>query len=73
MKTYTQCKIVKDDAFQVAWIPSEYAIVEKVIKIKVDGLWDDGWMVIDAFGTKSKEHIEGHERDFLKQRKASDI
>jgi len=73
MKTYTQCKIVKDKKCQIAWIPSTYAVINKIIKIKVNGSWENGWKVIDVYGVANKEHVETHERDFTKQRKASDI
>jgi len=73
MNTYTQCKITKENKHRIAWIPSRYAILETIIKIRIDGLWKDGWQVAEVYGTSSKEHVEAHERDFRKQRKASDI
>jgi hypothetical protein len=73
MDTYTQCYLIKGERSQVAWIPSEFAIIEKIIKIKIDGEWDDGWKIIRTYNTRTSEHIKEHERDYLKQRSASDI
>ncbi len=29
----------------VSWIPSEFAIVDKIIRVKIGGDWQDGWKV----------------------------
>jgi len=55
-----------------AWIPEEYAVVGKLVKIKDNDAWSDGWAVRQTWTTKSKEWVEQHQRDYLKQRKASD-
>lgn len=73
MSNYTQCYLLKGNKSQVAWIPSKFAIIDKIIKIKQNGVWDDGWKVITTFGVLPSKHIEKHERDYVKQRLASDI
>lgn len=70
MKTnYTQCKLISianNQIFQIAWIPSEFAIKEKKIKIEeVPGLVIH-WIVKDTYGIRNAEEIEKHERDYLK-------
>jgi hypothetical protein len=48
--------------------------VGKVVKLKdANGNWEDGWKVVSASEPKPAKFIEGHERDYLKNRKASDI
>jgi hypothetical protein len=66
---YTQCKLRKKNIFQYAWIPSEFAVLKKVLKIKND----NGWVVEEVYSSLAKEHVEIHERDYKKQRQASDL
>jgi len=77
MKNYRQCFLSKtiDDCFvcTTAWIPEEHAVLNKIVKIKDDGIWSDGWTVRILWSFKPKEWVEQHERDYLKQREASDI
>jgi len=73
MDSYTQCYLAKANKRHIAWIPTKYAIINKIIKIELDGVWDNGWKVVEVYNTQSSKHTENHERDYLKQRSASDI
>jgi hypothetical protein len=64
--TYTQCELVKQNIFQVAWIPSQFAVVGKTLKIKENGIWEDDWKVTHVFGVKLFKKVEEQERDYLK-------
>jgi hypothetical protein len=57
----------------VIWIPEKFAKIGKYIKIKENDIWDNGWEVIEVWAKKELDSIEDKERDFLKQRKASDV
>jgi hypothetical protein len=50
---YCQCQLKKIEGnytrYQIAYIPKELAIKNNVIKIKVDGSWNDGWTVTDVW------------------------
>ena len=75
---YTQCTLRRptENGYSVdtAWIPSEFAKVGKIIKIKqADDSWEDGWKVVSTGTTRSAEWLQGHERDYLHQREASDV
>ena len=70
---YTQCHIQKNNKNDVAWIPSKFAVIGKIIKIKFDGLWNNGWKVINTYSSNSEDHVLEHEMDYRKQRRASDI
>jgi hypothetical protein len=77
-QTYRQCSLVKvggtSTLNQVSYIPSRFAIVGKVLKLEDDcGKWTDGWKVVGAGPEMSAEDIEKWSRDYLKNRKASDI
>lgn len=66
---YNQCRLSKDKMRDVAWIPHQYAVVGKTLKI--DG--HDGWKVEEVWTEMDEEDLRDIERDHLKQRKASDI
>jgi hypothetical protein len=72
---YRQCQLTKDNKKRVAWIPSKFALVGKVIKIKDDnGEWNDGWIVERASSNEvCEDYLVEHERDYKHQREASDI
>jgi len=59
---------------RVAWIPERYAKIGKYIKLKIENdVLEDGWEVISADSKTKAEEIELCSRDYLKQRKASDV
>jgi len=75
---YAQCLlsiiINKDFIYTVAWIPAEYAVMGKTLKIKDDyGNWRNGWVVDQIYSIRNQEFVLRHERDWVKQRQASDI
>ena len=60
----------------MAWIPENFAVVGKFIKIKrEDDIWDDGWEVVGDGGriVKSAEEANDLSQVYKKTRKASDI
>lgn len=59
-----------------AWIPKEFAILEKYIKIKKeDDTWEDGWQVKGGTEGQTKTAVDADQLSQLykKTRKASDI
>jgi hypothetical protein len=68
------CKFVDDDTlYTVAWIPEKFS-KSKILKLKEDdGSWSDGWYIGVVYSTKPEEFVLSHQRDFTKQREASDI
>jgi len=68
MQTYTQCKLRRLNTEQTAWIPSQFAVVGKFLRIKNQ----NGWKVISVGGTQTEDYRRDHERDFRTQRQASD-
>jgi hypothetical protein len=77
-KYYTQCLLQKQTASgwlkTVAWIPDVFAEEGKILKLKDENdNWSDHWQVEKVFNTLLEEFVLEHERDFTRQRKASDI
>lgn len=66
---YTQCRLIRGRTKQVAWIPTELAVKGKVLEIK----GERGWRVIGVGATVDESYVKEHERDYLKQREASDV
>lgn len=58
---------------EVCWVPEKFAKVGNIIKIKINDNWDFDWQITQVFSRKEFDELEITERDFLKQRKASDI
>jgi hypothetical protein len=53
--TYKQCGLQHPDGrMEVAWIPSKFCCVGEVVKIKRNGVWDDGW-VVESVGFERPE------------------
>lgn len=70
MLHYRQCELSKGPSREVAWIPEQFAVAGKVLRIGDD----DGWRV-EAAGAvrKTRDQIESHERDHLGHRSRTDI
>lgn len=53
---YRQCRLAKPTAtgeFRlVSWIPDQYAVPGKVVRLWENGTWDDGWVVRSAGQTR---------------------
>jgi hypothetical protein len=63
-KTYTQCLLKKNGNMKVAWIPSEFARIGNIIKIKITQAWSDGWKVLNVYSSQTKEKTEAGEKDY---------
>ena len=74
MINYKQCRLKKGNTQQVSWIPSKFAKLNKVLKLKTADGWDDGWMVESA-GSFERTEAEALARrdDYRNQRACSDV
>lgn len=73
---YRQCTMRRKNRGEyVAWIPEKFAEVGRWLELKMkDGRWQNHWQVIYVGSSKREEsYLVAHERDYLNQRKASDI
>jgi hypothetical protein len=76
--TYTQCVLTKrfiaSTKTTVSWLPTMYAKKGSYLELKqLDGSWENGWRVEEVGTTADAAYVEEHERDYTKQRSASDI
>lgn len=77
-QTYTQCIMhlwISETSKMIytAWIPSQLAKVGRSLEIKIEGEWTTGWVVAEKGAVKDAAYVEEHERDYTRQREASDI
>lgn len=68
---YTQCKLRSNGSLEhTAWIPSQYAKIGKIIRLKdMPHIWE----VVEVYATRTLDEVRARERDHLNQRKASDV
>lgn len=58
----------------IAWIPEKFAQINKLVNIKRDtGELDGPWKIVVIHSKLEADKVEISERDFLKQRRVSDI
>lgn len=50
MTLYKQCSMIRVNVRRVEWIPAQYAVVGKRLRLRIDGIWEDGWIVETANG-----------------------
>ncbi len=46
---YRQCKLQRGNTHQTSWIPEQFAILNKVLKLKNGEEWEDGWVVKEVW------------------------
>jgi len=72
-KFYVQCLLTKGSTRQTAWIPEEFSTVGRVVKLKDQGEWGEGWQVLTAGIRLPEAYLRERSRDYVQTRKASDI
>lgn len=70
---YKQCTLKRGTEGDTRWIPEKFAKVDQYIKVKRDGVEEDGWQVLSVGARRDGQYIMEHERNYLTQREASDI
>lgn len=74
---YRQCEMRKplENGYtsHIAWIPEKYAVKEKIIKIKFDDGWIDGWEVYYVGNKKEYTEVNIGSQAYKHQRNKSDI
>lgn len=73
MEYYRQCELVLKETKQVAWIPESFAKVGRVLKIRKNSKWTNGWVVKSVGGREDEEFVRTAERSHLKHRDITDI
>lgn len=71
---YQQCILHKGGTMMVSWLPTKFAHKNRIVELKINGEWDNGWKVVTQFGTKiTREELDMLEGQHEWTREASDI
>jgi len=52
---YLQCRFKRNKQYYTAWIPEEKVKLNKFYKLKMDGIWQDGWKLVFKSAIKINE------------------
>jgi hypothetical protein len=67
---YKQCCLSKPTPTghiqTVIWIPEEFGVVGKVLKLKTDGVWNNGWIVKFASSNRLEQKLVLDSHDAIK-------
>ena len=73
-EAYFQCSLKKGRGTIVSFIPQKFAILGKIVKLKVNDKWTNGWRVEAVSAISMNEEDLGKiEKQHRVHRKASDI
>ena len=82
IKNYKQCLLHKQIInngkvtgiySEIAYIPNKFATKNKVLELKYNGRWQDGWQIISVFDFDDEEFVKASQRAHLDHRKTTDI
>ena len=66
---YKQCVIQKDTTKTTTWIPEKYAHKGKILKLKDNGVWEDGWAVVSVGSALDEKYLSDSHKDIKLHRK----
>ena len=46
---YRQCEVRRGPAFRLTWIPASFAVNGKMLNLRDNGEWSDGWVVTEVY------------------------
>lgn len=76
-ESYCQCllqkKVPDGTVTQLSYIPEPFCKEGKVLKLKENDIWDDGWVVLSVGSKVTYEEANTRSRAYLKHRNNSDI
>jgi hypothetical protein len=81
IKNYKQCllhkQVVKDGKVvgiysQIAYIPNNFAAKNKILELKENGKWQNGWKIISVFDFDDEEFVKASQRAHFDHRKVTD-
>lgn len=71
---YRQCFLKRVDGHEdVTWLPEAFANKGHFLKLLRNGVWENGWQVVEVYDRLSSKDLGTWQRDYLVQREASDV
>ena len=65
----THCLLQNGTRRMYSWIPDQFAKPKTLLRLKEDGVWQNGWIVMEAYQTISDIHDEHKYRDRIKSKR----
>jgi len=65
--------MVNGNSAQTSWIPEKYAHNGRILRLKANHVWSDGWVVVRVGIRLPEEYVREYSSDYRHQREASDI
>jgi len=57
-QTYTQCDLERNGQRDTAWIPTRFARLRQVVKLRgPGGDWVDGWVITRTYATVPRDRV----------------
>ncbi len=73
MTMMTQCRLERNGSTQVAYIDAALATPGRVLDIREQGVWQEGWRVQEVYSSMPATMVAARERDYKNHRKSTDI
>ena len=70
---HTQCKLKRGDRELTTWLPSRYAVRGKIIGLKMNGEWVEGYRVLETYSTRPSADVLAYRDQFRTHRDATDV
>lgn len=68
-----QCVLRNGRTFTVTYLPEEFAKKGKVLMLKDNGTWEDGWIVEKIGRRRETKKVLERSQDYKRTRKESDV
>jgi hypothetical protein len=73
MKYFRQCELKNKNKIIISWIPERYAKTGKLLKLKNNDVWEDGWLVNKIYNKKTEMSVIRDSELFKKMRTVTDV
>lgn len=72
-----QCVLVnvgrESKKIKTSWIPEKFAVRGKILKLKENGEWEDGWEVVSVGSRLDSKAVNAASQYYKKHRQGTDI
>lgn len=69
--TFRQCEVRRGNAIRLTWIPAEYAVEGRNLRLRDNGKWSEGWLVVSVYPDTERIVAGSPRRDIRNHRRAT--
>lgn len=71
---YVQCELRKEGRVEVSYIPQKFAQTGRILELKNNGTWENGWVVASVYGPpRSDEDVLANRDNYKYHRNNTDV